>query len=136
MHHSNLLYRIACLITYIIVILFIDSFISLFLLFLLFCISICGRLTFKSIIFLLINFLVMLYGFFTHQYLVFRIVLLIDYIYYFLIEKKGLDNSILEKNKQIGEMNYDIICFSYERENIFLYLIFYFGLLLFIIMVG
>ena len=114
----NIIYRILCLLSFAVVIIMINSTITLSLLFFTYCILALSEKNFRNIEFVVVTFVLLLICYWLDNYILLKIMLLIDYAFYFLdtayyiddleevkISKKDYVRFVNKKEKKKGTNN-------------------------------
>jgi len=90
----NIVYRLLCLFSFIMVILLTKSSISLIVLFIIYCVLTIPEKNFRNIEFMAITLLLLLFCYWINNYLLLRIMLIVDYVLY------SLDSSYYVSEKE------------------------------------
>ena len=109
----DLIYRLLCLFAFMLTIIFVDSFISLFIIMLLFIVFSFTENRFENYFLYILTTLVLLFCLSMKSYFLFRIVLIIDYVHYCLNVDtlRDFDEDDFEE-----ERNQEYIRFKKEKE--------------------
>ncbi len=95
----NIIYRLLCLISYVVVLLMINSYMSQLILFIAFgVLAICER-NFRNIELIVITVIILGICYLFNNYLLFRIMLSIDYAFYFLDSTYSYEKEEIKINK-------------------------------------
>ena len=92
----NILYRLLCLLSFMAVIVFTKSTITLIVLLLIYCFLGLSEKSFRNIEFMVIGIILLLFCYLLDNYLLLRIILSIDYIFYFLDTSYYFDDEDIE----------------------------------------
>lgn len=142
----SFIYRLLCLLTFIFVIIFVESYITLIMLGIFFFILTFKNYSLKDVSLSLLSFFVLLLGYFFNNYLFLRLILIVDYVFYYLdvsmLNNRNKKEERKVKESKIGENAY--YRFNNKKKLLqskitsmeTLYLVVHFIILLFSIMVG